>query len=466
MSAQQALLSAVLLRIFDTTQLLPVGWLAGQPGDYLVKDLVVTPFLYVIQLKPLKVSTQALTTRKLVADIKLVAELPQSEEVVIEVHQGFVTIQIPRPSEERGQTVYTSANVPRGSGLRVSLGLDILNQPVYFDFSREMNTNVSFLGVPGSGKSVSLRRSIVALQHNNPPDEVRFLMIEVSKNGIDLRLFDHLPHLIHPVITDPIEAETALNWVALQTRQGRLPFKLFVCIDEVAELINQRPETTKTLLTLVSQGRGVNICNLLATQLTDRDTLGDGKAIFKQIHNVVLGKAGNKQLSYILGHRSNLNANALTGQGDLLLSANDLTTRFAGVFTTRREIERLPRVETVNRLPLSDYTNTPAVAADTSSTTAEPGQSPDRMQRRRGAPAKNIPAEVVAEGLISLERQSGDPDYRQAMQGREYWVLSSTRLKELGRNPAIFKARDQGQIVEIYKAIWRRGFRLCGKSRS
>lgn len=445
-----SILREVATRIFDTTNLLPTGAVAGQ-GDYQIAGFITTPFLYVIKIDPMRASTKTFMVDRLANDIKLIAKLDQAEQVVIDVHRGFVCIEIPRPASERGQTVYTSANVPRGSGLRVPLGLDILNEPVYFNLGDETNTNLSFLGVPGSGKSVSMRRSIVTLAKNNNPDEVRFLMIEVSKDALDLRIFGRLPHLVHPVIVNPDEAEQALNWATAQTQMGKLPYRLVVCVDEVAELVRQRPNTIGLLMTLVSQGRAMNVCNLLATQITDKSTLGDGRAVFRQIHNNVLGKASNKQLSYYLGNRADLKAEALTGKGDLILKSNDVTTRFAGIFPTRDELERLPTTETVNRLPLNGYSNTEAVLEDTKALAAYTGQFE----------AKPIPPAIIAEGLISLQRQVCELEYRDAMRGRAYYVLPVSRVKELGRNPQTFKDRDQPFITSLYKELWKRGIGLC-----
>lgn len=436
------LLETIVLRIYDTTGMLPVNAVAGVQGNYQIHDFHTTPFLYVIMINPLQVSVAKFTSEKLAEDLKLVASLESSEEVVIDVHRGFVCVQVPRPADERGKTVYTSKNAPRGSGLRVPLGLDILNVPVDFNFGNEMCTNLSFLGVPGSGKSVAMRRSIVTLARNNAPEDVKFLMIEVAKNGIDLLLFDRLPHLIHPVITDPDEAAAALKLLVNSITRGILPYKLAVVIDEVAALIKARPDTIGDLMTLVSQGRSQNVINLYATQLSDRDTLGDGKAIFKQIHNVVVGKAGNKQLSYVLGNKGELKAEELVGQGDLKLAANDTTSRFTGIFTTAQEIEELPKANIINRLPLE--TNTPA----------EPIERSAQLQR--------LSPELISEGLESLHRQVIDVEYRNQMRGREYFVLPVKRVKELGRNPGLFKKYDQEYLVKLYLALRKRGV-LCLK---
>jgi hypothetical protein len=457
-----SLLQRILKRIYDTTGLLPVNAVQGQAGNYMINDVFVTPFLFVITLKPIAVSNTEFVNNKLMSDLKLEAGLESSEHVVIDVHRGFVCIQIPLPAEERGKTVLTSANVPRGAALRVPLGLDILNEPVSFNFADHMSTNLSFLGVPGSGKSVAMRRSIVTLARNNTPDDVKFLMIEVAKNGIDLRIFGQLPHLVHPVITDPDEAAQALKFLVDSISQGVLPYKLFVTVDEVAALIKARPDTIGDLMTLVSQGRSQNVVNLLATQLSDRDTLGEGKAIFKQIHSVVLGKAGNVQLSYVLGNKSGLHADELVGRGDLKLNSVDGANRFAGIFTTRQELEVLPKAPFVNRLPLDAPWKSPKGEGPSGPPPAPPSPS----LAKAIAQTKPISPELLCESLISLQRQMDDPTYRQDMCGRAYFILPPKRVKELGRNPELYKLNDQPYLVQVYKALRAKGVRLCLSSKS
>jgi hypothetical protein len=436
-------LRAIVTRIYDTTKLLPLG----PAPDYRLHSVVETPFLHVILLKPGQAGTKPFLSRQLATDLKQVTALGDREEIVIDVRHGFVAIQVPTAPAERGKTVYTSRNVPRGRGLRVVLGLDVMNQPLSFDFAGQLNTNLSFLGVPGSGKSVLMRHVSTSLAAGNTPDRVRFLMIEVAKDGLDLRLFGKLPHLVHPVITEPAEAEAALAWAVTRLSEG-LDYRLFIVIDEVAALVSRRPAAIPLLMTLVGQGRAMGIANLLATQLSDRDTLGEGKVIFKQIHNVVLGKAGNAQLSYLLGNRSKLNAESLLGQGDLLLASSDETGRFAGIFPTRQDILALPQTESIARLPLGHYTNTEAVI---------------EAERRPGPDPEPIPAEVVAAGLHSLERQVGDPAYRAQLAGRQYYVLPVREVKALGRNLRVFKERDQVYITSLYRALWRRGLKLCSR---
>lgn len=447
-----SLLQKIVLRIYDSTGLLPVNAVAGQPGNYIVQEYLITPFLFVILINPLQVSTKEFTNEKLTTDLKLTAELNADESVAIDVHRGFVCVQIPLPPNERGKLVLTAANIPWGKGLRVTLGLDVMNLPVDFNFANEMSTNLSFLGVPGSGKSVAMRRSIVTLVHNNQPDDVKFLMIEVAKDGLDLRLFEQLPHLVHPVITDANEAALALKYLAESISHGKLPYKLFVCIDEVAELVKRRPDCVGDLMTLISQGRAQNVVNLLATQLSDRDTLGPGKALFKQIHSVVLGKAGNTQLSYVMGNRSGLHAEELLGEGDLKLNSNSSSSRFVSVFTTPNEIKQLPQTTLINRLPLEEAVVPP------------PPSAPVSSLFERGAPGRYLPVPILIEGLVSLQRQVEEKEYREAMQGREYFVLPVSRVKELGRNPATFKDKDQPYLVQLYREMWKRGVKLCLKS--
>ena len=131
-------------------------------------------------------------------------------------------------------------------------------------------------------------------------------------------------------------------------------------------------------------------------------------------------------------------------QGDLKLSSNDITTRFAGVFTTGRDLERLPKTDVINRLPLTEETKTIVP-----------------YQAERGAPTRNIPPKIIVEGLYSLQRQVDELEYRNLMRGREYYIIPASKVQELGRNPTIFKERDQPYIKSLYKELWQRGLRLC-----
>ena len=435
----------IAMTIYDTSGLVPS--LPGRPGNYRFRETIVTPFLTVFQIEPGACGTRPFLTQQLRDNLKAVSRIDKGEQVEVDIHRGRIVVQIPLPVSERGRRVYTSNSVPRGRHLRVSLGLDITNHPVYFDFAGEMNSSLAFLGSAGSGKGVSMQRSIAAIAGQNGPDNVKMLMLEVSKQSIDLLVFQNLPHLIHPVIEDLDEAESALGWAAAQTRRGTLPFKLFICVDELGELVTQRPETIPLLQTLVSQGRALGIRNLLATQVADKATIGEGTKVFRQVHNRVLGKVSNKQLSYLLGNASGLHAESLTGKGDLIMSTTEFTTRFAGVMNSPADFESLPRAESIPRLPIGEYTNTAAIAEDT--------------YRSPGPDQQVIPADVVAEGLISLQRQMDDPQYRKQMSGKKYFVMPVSKVKAMGRNPAIFRDRDQPQLVRIYKTLLKRGWQLC-----
>jgi hypothetical protein len=183
-----------------------------------------------------------------------------------------------------------------------------------------------------------------------------------------------------------------------------------------------------------------------------------------------LGKAGNKQLSYILGNKSDLHAEELVGQGDLKLNAVGGTNRFAGIFTTRQELEALPKAPFINRLPLDDpwKSQNPRErpGAGGEGPLGPPPAPPSPSLAKAIAQTKPISPELLCESLISLQRQMDDPTYRQDMRGRAYFILPPRRVKELGRNPEMYKTYDQPYLVEVFKALRRRGVQLCLSSKS
>ena len=134
--------------------------------------------------------------------VRIVAPIPGKARVGFEL-----------PNEER-QTVYLrtilederwqrlKANLP------IALGQDIAGQPVYGDLSRMPHLLVA--GATGSGKSVGLNVMLASLLMQKTPDEVRLLMIDPKV--VELAVFDGIPHMLLPVVTDMKKAALALRW--------------------------------------------------------------------------------------------------------------------------------------------------------------------------------------------------------------------------------------------------------------
>ena len=106
------------------------------------------------------------------------------------------------------------------SKLTVALGKDIAGVPVVGDLAKMPHLLVA--GMTGSGKSVGVNGMIMSMLYKATPDEVRFIMIDPKM--LELSVYDGIPHLLCPVVTDMREAGQALNWcVAEMEKRSTLP---------------------------------------------------------------------------------------------------------------------------------------------------------------------------------------------------------------------------------------------------
>ena len=143
---------------------------------------------------------------------------------IVETIAGKNTMGIELPNEKRqdvmlseilSSSVFTDAK----SKLTVALGKDIAGTPVVGDLAKMPHLLVA--GMTGSGKSVGVNGMIMSMLFKASPDEVRFIMIDPKM--LELSIYDGIPHLLCPVVTDMREAGQALNWcVAEMEKRYRL----------------------------------------------------------------------------------------------------------------------------------------------------------------------------------------------------------------------------------------------------
>ncbi len=132
---------------------------------------------------------------------------------VVEVIPGKTVIGLELPNEHR-EIVYLSeilksrAYDKAASPLTVALGKDISGQPVVADLAKMPHLLVA--GTTGSGKSVGINTMLVSLLYKSSPDEVRLILIDPKM--LELNVYDDIPHLLTPVVTDMSEAANALRW--------------------------------------------------------------------------------------------------------------------------------------------------------------------------------------------------------------------------------------------------------------
>lgn len=125
--------------------------------------------------------------------------------------RSVIGIELPNQTREmvRLRELLASQDFEKAKGvLNLALGKDIGGHPVTVDLARMPHLLVS--GTTGSGKSVGVNAMICSLLYQHPPEQCRFIMIDPKM--LELSVYDGIPHLLSPVVTDPGKAVVALKW--------------------------------------------------------------------------------------------------------------------------------------------------------------------------------------------------------------------------------------------------------------
>lgn len=246
--------------------------------------------------------------------------------------------------------------------LSIALGKDITGTNRYLDLTRLPHLLIA--GATGSGKSVFMNSVIGSLLFNRSPDEVRFLMIDPKM--VELKLFEGIPHLLYPVITDVRLADRALNWAVQEmenryqllssvkcrdirtfndrVKNGSLPHRLMpyivVLIDELSDLMMvAAKEVEDSIIRLTQKARAVGIHVIMATQRPSVDVI------------TALIKANcPARISFQVSQRTDSRvildtngAEALLGRGDMLYKSPTAAdpARIQSPMISDQEIEQL-----------------------------------------------------------------------------------------------------------------------------
>ena len=248
-----------------------------------------------------------------------------------------------------------------GTPLAMALGRDVSGQPVVADLARMPHLLIA--GATGSGKSVCITAIAACLAVNNPPEDLRMIMIDSKM--VELIRFNGLPHLYGKVETNIERILGVLRWVVvemehryrlleaahtrdLETYNRRLVRKkesaplprLVVLIDELADLMMSAPDQTEhNLVRLAQMARATGIHLIVATQRPSTDVVtGLIKANFPA--RLAFAVASGVDSRVILDYTG---AESLLGRGDMLFLNPEVGNpiRAQGVMITDMEIERL-----------------------------------------------------------------------------------------------------------------------------
>jgi S-DNA-T family DNA segregation ATPase FtsK/SpoIIIE len=221
------------------------------------------------------------------------------------------------------------------SKLKLALGKDIAGTPVIADLATMPHLLIA--GATGSGKTVCINSLITTLIIGATPDEIKFIMIDPKR--VELAIFNNLPHLLTPVVTEVKKVGAALDWIVgkmesryelfaqcgvrnidayndrmAKEKGEKLPF-IIVIIDELADLMMVAQADVEGAITRLAQlSRAVGIHIILATQRPSVDVItGVIKANFPaRISFKVASKVDSRTVLDMNG------ADKLLGRGDML----------------------------------------------------------------------------------------------------------------------------------------------------
>ncbi len=240
--------------------------------------------------------------------------------------------------------------------LSFALGRDVSGKPWLADIAKMPHLLVA--GATGSGKSVCLNDIIMSLLFNNGPDDLRMILVDPKR--VEFPVYNGVPHLITPVITEVDKTVNAMKWAIremnrrfdllskMQARdiasynqrcQDKLPYIVMI-VDELADLmVTAKQEVEGQIVRLAQMSRAVGIHLVLATQRPSVDVItGLIKANIPA--RIAFSVASLMDSRTILDQSG---AEKLIGRGDMLFQTADMASprRIQGVFVADDEIGRV-----------------------------------------------------------------------------------------------------------------------------
>ncbi len=278
-------------------------------------------------------------------------------------NKAAVGIEIPnknRQSVTLREVIDTPAYKNAKSKLTVALGKDITGEFVYSDLVKMPHLLIA--GTTGSGKSVCLNSMIVSILYNASPDEVKLLMIDPKQ--VEFTIYNGIPHLLVPVVSDPRKASGALAWAVTEmlTRyktfsensvrdisgynsicesQGKKKMpQIVIFIDELSDLMMAAPnEVEDSICRLAQMARAAGMHLVIATQRPSVDVItGIIKAnIPSRISLSVSSQVDSRTIIDSVG------AEKLLGNGDMLYYPVGIPKpiRVQGCYLSDKEVENV-----------------------------------------------------------------------------------------------------------------------------
>lgn len=293
------------------------------------------------------------------ADIRMEAPIPGKSAIGIEVPNSEKTMVCLR------EVMECEDFLKHPSKLAIAVGKDIGGNTIVADIARMPHLLVA--GTTGSGKSVFVNTMIVSILYKATPDEVKFIMIDPKM--VEFRIYNGIPHLLTPVVTDPKKAAEVLGWAVVQMTDRYKKFaelnvrdikgynermkadapdgekpelmpQIVIVVDELSDLMMAAPsEVEDAIVRLAQMARAAGIHLILATQRPSVNVVtGLIKANIPS--RVALSVSTGVDSRTIIDMNG---AEKLLGNGDMLFypSGYQKPLRVQGAFVSDKEILQL-----------------------------------------------------------------------------------------------------------------------------
>lgn len=287
--------------------------------------------------------------------IRIEAPIPGKAAIGIEVPNKEVNMVLVR------DVIESSEFLQQPSKLSFAVGKDVSGETIIADISKMPHLLIA--GATGSGKSVCINSLIVSLLYKAAPDEVKLLMIDPKV--VELGVYNGIPHLLIPVVTEPKKAAGALNWAVqemvnryklfadkavrdlkgyneLMKKTGEQPAlpQIVIIIDELADLMMVAPNDVEDAICRLAQmARAAGMHLVIATQRPSVDVItGVIKAnIPSRISFAVSSQIDSRTILDMAG------AEKLLGRGDMLMHpvGRAKPVRVQGANITDAEVEKV-----------------------------------------------------------------------------------------------------------------------------
>ncbi len=247
------------------------------------------------------------------------------------------------------------------SKLTICLGEDVAGEAVYFDIAKFPHLLIA--GTTGSGKSVCINSIIMSLLYKASPEDVKMILIDPKK--VELNIYNGIPHLLSPVISDPKKAAGSLSWAVseMERRFGLIEAvgvrdinaynkitkddpdyeymnRIVIIIDELADFMMTAPDEVEDSICRIAQkARAAGMHLIIGTQRPSVNVItGLIKAnVPSRIAFAVSGQVDSRVILDKVG------AETLIGKGDMLFSPIGAMTptRVQGAFVSEEDVEKV-----------------------------------------------------------------------------------------------------------------------------